>query len=522
MGAIGHDGLAVPGHVDLAHEPPFALGTVSVEPATRQISRDGCHQTLEPRVMQVLVALARAKEAIVTRDELTQWCWEGRIVGEDAINRALSRIRAVAAGIGERRFRVETITKVGYRLLVEPAPPVGDCLASPSLQEGFRHGDYSRRALIGGAALVAASIGVVAWRHAPTGYRPTPEALALYRMGVAARSQGLVATSDQATSYFRQAIRADPAFADAWGALSRQLANGLSGKTDRTIAGAADEATSAARRALALDPRQIDALGTLTLVQARYRRWASYERSLRRFLDDHGDYRPALIELAMLYADVARWDQSIAILQRIRTSSPLLPGPSNLLCLALWSAGRNEEAEIESVRAMERWPRFHGMWFTRMLLLTYGGDPERALAFAANRDVQPSGASAEHVIEKRIATARALISGEAARIADVRSTLLDGVDEEILNAPQAVRFLGAIGDKTTVFELLDAYFRRRGPYAREAMTPIGPMAPIMTDFLFHPTSRIMWDDPRFAALTRDIGLDEYWRSAGFVPAHRRG
>ena len=35
MGAIGHDGLAVPGHVDLAHEPPFALGTVSVEPATR-------------------------------------------------------------------------------------------------------------------------------------------------------------------------------------------------------------------------------------------------------------------------------------------------------------------------------------------------------------------------------------------------------------------------------------------------------------------------------------------------------
>ena len=69
--------------------------------------------------MQVLVALARAGGAIVTRDELTERCWDGRIVGDDALNRALSRIRHVAAGIGDGSFKAETIAKVGYRLVVQ-------------------------------------------------------------------------------------------------------------------------------------------------------------------------------------------------------------------------------------------------------------------------------------------------------------------------------------------------------------------------------------------------------------------
>src|SRR3546814_6836414 len=67
--------------------------------------------------MQVLLALAEARSEIVRREDLTERCWEGRIVGEDAINRVLSRLRRVAEGIGEDSFRIETITKVGYRLV---------------------------------------------------------------------------------------------------------------------------------------------------------------------------------------------------------------------------------------------------------------------------------------------------------------------------------------------------------------------------------------------------------------------
>ena len=46
--------------------------------------------------MQALVALARADGEIVTRDELIQSCWDGRIVGEDAIDRVIARLRRAA------------------------------------------------------------------------------------------------------------------------------------------------------------------------------------------------------------------------------------------------------------------------------------------------------------------------------------------------------------------------------------------------------------------------------------------
>jgi len=112
LGAIAHDGLAVPGKVELAHEPPFRLGLLDAEPATRQLKFGDVSVTIEPRVMQVLVALFRAG-SIVTREELIQRCWDGRVVGDDAINRVLSRIRHIDADFGQGSFSVETITKVG-------------------------------------------------------------------------------------------------------------------------------------------------------------------------------------------------------------------------------------------------------------------------------------------------------------------------------------------------------------------------------------------------------------------------
>lgn len=133
--------------IDLAHAADFTLGPLAVRPSTREIENAGAVEVLEPRVMQVLVALARAGGGIVSRDDLIQACWEGRIVGEDAINRVLSRLRRVADGIGQGSFRIETITKVGYRLtgaegLVgepverKPAKPIGRRTALAALVVG--------------------------------------------------------------------------------------------------------------------------------------------------------------------------------------------------------------------------------------------------------------------------------------------------------------------------------------------------------------------------------------------------
>ncbi|MEO5938798.1 MAG: winged helix-turn-helix domain-containing protein [Sphingomonas sp.] len=101
----------------LAYEQSFRIGEAEILPATREVRFAGQAFVLEPRVMQLLIALHRAEGAVVNKDDLLQSCWEGRIVGEDAINRVVSRLRGVAQKEAGQQFRIETITKVGYRLL---------------------------------------------------------------------------------------------------------------------------------------------------------------------------------------------------------------------------------------------------------------------------------------------------------------------------------------------------------------------------------------------------------------------
>jgi tetratricopeptide (TPR) repeat protein/TolB-like protein len=111
-----------PEPIMLAREPAFDLAGIEVRPASLEVVLPGRRELLEPRVMQVLTALARRRGEVVSRDDLIQACWEGRIVSDDAINRCISRIRKLAAA--SAGFEVQTIPKVGFRLsesIVEPA-----------------------------------------------------------------------------------------------------------------------------------------------------------------------------------------------------------------------------------------------------------------------------------------------------------------------------------------------------------------------------------------------------------------
>jgi len=105
-----------PTAIDLAHETLFSLGVLKVSPATREVSAPGLAEDLEPRVMQVLVALARKRGSVVSRDDLVQSCWGGRIVGDDAIHRCIAKVRRLGEASGA--FELETIPRVGYRLTV--------------------------------------------------------------------------------------------------------------------------------------------------------------------------------------------------------------------------------------------------------------------------------------------------------------------------------------------------------------------------------------------------------------------
>jgi TolB-like protein len=104
--------------VDLAKEPAFDLGAAIVRPSACEVAAGGRTVRLQARVMQVLVALARADGDFVSRSALIESCWGGLAVGDDAINRCIQRLRRLAEQEAPDCFAIETIPRIGYRLRV--------------------------------------------------------------------------------------------------------------------------------------------------------------------------------------------------------------------------------------------------------------------------------------------------------------------------------------------------------------------------------------------------------------------
>jgi DNA-binding winged helix-turn-helix (wHTH) protein len=150
--------------VDLAAEPGFSLGRVEITPSLLALRRGERTTSLEPRVMQVLTVLARRPGAVVARDELVATCWAGRFVSEDAIQRTIAKLRRLAETEGGGEFSVETVPRVGYRLVVTSG---GDAPAGGAR----RRWPWALAAL---ALIAAVGAGALAWRtFAPVPTAPT-------------------------------------------------------------------------------------------------------------------------------------------------------------------------------------------------------------------------------------------------------------------------------------------------------------------------------------------------------------
>jgi hypothetical protein len=143
--------------IDLARERDFELVGLRVRPSAREIAGAAGTETLEPRVMQVLVALAQRQGEVLSRDELIARCWGGRAVSDDAVQRCIARLRRLAQAHGG--FAVDTISRVGYRLT-----PLASRAPSPAPDQLARSGGVAKRWWIpASAAAVLAVAAAAAW-----------------------------------------------------------------------------------------------------------------------------------------------------------------------------------------------------------------------------------------------------------------------------------------------------------------------------------------------------------------------
>src|SRR5437899_1336585 len=95
----------------------FRIGAWLIEPTLNRISRDGASRHLEPKVMAVLVCLTRAKNAVVSKQQLIDEVWQETFVTDDVLTRSISELRRVFDDDAKESQVIQTIHRQGYRLI---------------------------------------------------------------------------------------------------------------------------------------------------------------------------------------------------------------------------------------------------------------------------------------------------------------------------------------------------------------------------------------------------------------------
>jgi DNA-binding winged helix-turn-helix (wHTH) protein len=500
--------------IELAGMPPFRFGPLEVRPSLRELRGNFGRVVLEPRVMQVLIALARADGETVTRDQLIEACWEGRAVSEDAINRAISRLRRLAETTGG--WRLETVTKVGYRAVADVAEqPRGPDETTPSLAAPI----LNRRNIVAGGAVAAAAVLAGAGALLLRRDRPATE-LERYREARRAMMANTAEGSAQAIGFLRQLVADDPDYGEAWGALSLAYAIARAYAPPSGHAGLVIQARSAAQRALQLNPGDADARAALAALIPEFRNWRASERALDDILRGNPTHAPSHSLRAQVLGNVGRNREALAAVRAAAAGEPASAYRQFTLAQGLWATERLAEADVTVDSALRLWPRNRGLWFSRFWIYTFSGRAAQAQLFGADVSARPVGIPVSD-FDLCLVSARAMETGAPADIEAAAEVNLRAAPSGAGYTFNAISVLSSLGRLDDAFTLARNMFVGPAPTTGrpEFSTAQGNFvsADLQTTRLFVPSTSNLRGDARFTALCRDIGLAGYWRASGRRP-----
>lgn len=148
-----------PGKPSLARG--FRLGPWTVRPDLCRLEADGQGTPLEPKTMGVLLCLAEHAPQVVTREQFIEHVWNGRIVTDEVLSRAISLLRGVLGDDAQHPRFIRTVPRVGYAL-IPPVEPVESGV--PMAEAAVLAERRTSIARIAAVVLAAVTVGgVAAW-----------------------------------------------------------------------------------------------------------------------------------------------------------------------------------------------------------------------------------------------------------------------------------------------------------------------------------------------------------------------
>ena len=495
----------------LAHRLKVRIGNIVLQPSLRRIDGPLGSKVVEPRTMRVVLALADADGRVLSRDDLIRTCWDGVIVGEDAVQRSIALARRAIAAIGGQ-LTIGTVARVGYRLVFE-----GRCSEAATIDDGTRNpNSFTRRQLaVSGIAAFGVMAGVGAlgvWRHGPTKRNAHVDALIL--RGEQSLRDGLPDSELQGAGFFRQAIALDQNNARAWGLLALASRNAVENASPANSAASVRYAELAIKRALILDPENADALLARATLMPDFGDWAKAEDRIREVLIVAPEHSWSLSALGNLLGSVGRDRASLESTKKASELEPLSPVLQYRLAYKLWIADRIGEADQVIDGALQLWPRHQSVVMARFLLFVWTGRYDAARVMLNGEETRESFMAPAFADMWR----RSIVGLESRNPSAVRSLRTEQINFAAKSpgaAVLAIQLLSLLGQLSAAFSVASGYLERTGPTigtlrVPPGQLPIGDQRWRKTVMLFVPATAAMREDRRFESLTRHIQLTDYW------------
>jgi pimeloyl-ACP methyl ester carboxylesterase/DNA-binding winged helix-turn-helix (wHTH) protein len=98
---------------------PFQFGGYSVDVDRRELRRGTELIDIGPQVFDLLVYLIRNRDRVVSKDDLLDAVWEGRIVSESTLTSRINAVRHAIGDTGANQTLIKTIARKGFRFIGE-------------------------------------------------------------------------------------------------------------------------------------------------------------------------------------------------------------------------------------------------------------------------------------------------------------------------------------------------------------------------------------------------------------------
>ena len=117
----------------------FRFTDFEINTERQELRRAGVIVHVEPQVFDLLVHLIQNRDRIVTKDELIDAIWHGRIVSEATLSSRINAARRALGDTGNDQSLIRTLYKRGFRFVGDvdddnPAPTADATEQRPSLQ----------------------------------------------------------------------------------------------------------------------------------------------------------------------------------------------------------------------------------------------------------------------------------------------------------------------------------------------------------------------------------------------------